>query len=520
MGFRTWLSNSISKKALLVAFIHWYVTFFLEKNFFVTSTLEKPFIAIAKLLIIVCFWQIAFYMARRYKLDTEYRRYIHFAGFYFIFIIIIMLLIWPGIWFWDDLWVLAKTRGFEIEGWQHFLTGAFYYCGIFIFPSPIAITILHIFLISLIIGYFINAISIFSNYSKFALLAYIPFLLPAVLLQNLQIFRASLFGFLVLYFFTTLAFKSWHNKSISYLFVFLISSIAALITTLRGEGIYFLFVAPFLFLLYYWKLTNKLKKILFFSMFFIFIFIINFIQIKIMGDDNQRYKLTTIVSPLHDLVLIAKSHNRPDLLIPINESINTELFEEYSANDAFWFHPLIKNNYFNKKSRRLLYKGYVQLILAFPKEFFLSRINRYNQTRHQKPFSIFLDPTNKEFLRHYNYIFSHGISSNFIDYNRREKTLKKLRLDKNKKISSLIYDITKPLYLCLVLFIALLFKKKLLAAISILCIFPLFILVFFSAPTNYFMYYFSFYLTGYAFTFGALSIALSKLFQKNSTLKK
>lgn len=82
----------------------------------------------------------------------------------------------------------------EFNAWQHFLTHAFYYCAVFIFPTPVSINILQLAIISLIVGYFVYCIYTVCGHSKIAAAcAYIPFLLPNILLQDSFILRATVF---------------------------------------------------------------------------------------------------------------------------------------------------------------------------------------------------------------------------------------------------------------------------------------------------------------------------------------
>lgn len=515
MNFRTWLSDCISKKALLIAFLHWYVTFFIEKSFFSSSTLEKPVVAIAKLLVIVCFWQIVFYMVRRYKTETQYRRYIHFVGAYFTFLMLIMLLIWPGIWFWDDMWLVGQTRYFELKAWQHFLSGTFYYCAAFIFPSPISITILQLACISMIIGYFVNAISDVTKKSKFALLSFLPFIIPPIISQDFLVLRATLFSYLILFFLTSILFKHWQRKNLSTLFVFMLSIVAAIMTTLRGEGLYFVLVAPLLFIYLFWSLSSRKQKFLFISSMYCIIFFITSVQSSILGErDNLRYKLSTYVGPLSSVVLAAKKDNNSDLLKPINEILDISIFDQLSANDAFWSNKLIKEKYYTQEGQKKIKRGFIKLALSYPFDLLNDRAALFQKTKREKPFKDVLQP-NQVYSDNYNDAFINGIAANYIDENKRNVILEKLDLNKAPTLNKLFHNIAIPVYLLLVLFFLLLLSRKFLHAVVILSILPLFILVFFSAPYHFFMYYFSVYLAGYAFFIGYLTIIIARFFSKN-----
>ncbi|WP_126980076.1 hypothetical protein [Saezia sanguinis] len=198
MRLRTWLSDTIHKKALFIALVHWYVTFFFEKDLFIRSTLESKTFTVAKIIVIFSFWQIAAYMFRRYKREADYRRFIHFSAIYFLFSMVVLLMIWPGNWGWEKMGLIGVVRNFEQYAWHHYLMIWFYYYATLLLPSPVSVIILQLACLSLIVGYFVYSISETIHRSKLAWLAYIPFIFPSVLAQNYFPLRATLFAYIVL----------------------------------------------------------------------------------------------------------------------------------------------------------------------------------------------------------------------------------------------------------------------------------------------------------------------------------
>lgn len=521
MGFRTWLSDCISKKALLIAFVHWYVTFFIEKNFFVTSTLEKPFIVIAKLFVVVCFWQIAFYMARRYKQDPEYRRYIHFAGAYFIFSMVLLLLIWPGNWLSDDLYVLEDTKNFLLRSWQHYLTGTFYYIAVFLFPACVSIIIFQLLCISLIVGYFINAIYTFTNHSKLALLAYIPFFFPTVLTENYYPLRAVLFSYLILFFITSLLINNKKEK-ISNAVLISLSFITAIICNLRGEGATFLLIAPTLVFLLLKRQTNLKQKFGFIALLFLFAFLIGIpqktitpglgnvpIKLHTNAEFEHLYKLTTIITPLGNLVNKATNDDRHDLIKDIDPLLNISEFKNANGVDALWNGKLLKPSFYHTNFK-VFYKTLFELIKAYPMDFLSERVRLFKNSKN--PY-LSIPEINPNL---YSNLLNTDTPSSYINKDLRARVMDQMDLWPHPKIKKIFHNILPPIILLIFIASACMLKKKYAKAITLLsCITPA-TLVFFTAPSPFFMYYFSIYLTGYAFAFGALSIALSKFINQLS----
>lgn len=508
MSFRTLLTNSISKKALLVAFIHWYVTFFLEKNFFVTSTLEKPFVVIAKLIVIVCFWQIVFYMVRRYKTEHEYRSYIHFVGVYFIFSMVLLLLIWPGNWLLDDYILLQLTHELEFMAWQHFLSQMFYYCAIFIFPTPVNIEILHIVCISLIVGYFVYTIYLLTNKSKIAFLSYIPFILPNVLLQNYFLLRAGLFTYLIIFLVVYYIHQASKKENLTYSKLLILAVVTATIATLRSEGILFIFASPIIFLILFRKTTPRAMILCFLATTACIYLCLGQFQTYLINyknkykDTDKLYLLTAIITPLYHLTKKAASDQREDLLLDVKAVLDIQQFyTDVPSWNVISSTPIIKENYFNSKARRKLLRAYVKLIQTYPNVFFDNRISQFMSESNTQTYT-----SNKLNTQYYS-LFQNTVSD-YISTKRRAKTLTKLSL-KNKFLNNHL----PPIALLLILSTICLFRKKFVIPIITSALMGMVGIVFITSPGPYFMYYFSVYLTGYALAFGALSIALSKLFK-------
>lgn len=507
MGWTSQLSNHISKKALIIAFIHWYATFFVEKSFFVTSTLEKPFVAVAKLLVIICFWQIAFYMVKRYKTEPEYRRYIHFAGAYFIFSMIVLLLIWPGNWNWDEFTIMRPVSQFRLASIQHFLMSIFYLIGIFLFPEPFIVVVLQIFIISLIVGYFINCIFHATHQSKLTLVAYIPFLLPAVLLMNNYALRSTLFGYMLLLFLTILFFKKTKYFTLAICTVFL--------STLRGEGIYFLILAPLLFILTYWYKTSKLQKTL-------FIFIVTLCSLSITNYQSQinahisqgfSYKLTTYITPLGFLINHADNENRNDLITPITPYLNIDLLKISRGDEAIWANDFFKPEFTQnpKLAEDVIFKSFMVLVKTYPKEFFSERWQLFKKTSKSAP-PISGEYEQTQIAQQYGHQFFENNLSSYLNKDGRHQVLSILYENR------IFNNITIPTFFLLFLSLLCLIYRQYTYALIVAAPLPAFTLVILTAPSPYFMYYFSIYLTGYAFGFGALIIVLSRLISQTSKL--
>ena len=117
---------------------------------------------------------------------------------YLLVTLVVLLIVWPGCWGADDLTVLQQARTLEANSWQHFLTSAVFILCLMFLPLPGGVVLIQTLLIAGAVGCFLAAAETLAREKMpkapargwFALL-YIPFLLPPVLLHDMQPFRAT-----------------------------------------------------------------------------------------------------------------------------------------------------------------------------------------------------------------------------------------------------------------------------------------------------------------------------------------
>lgn len=172
---------------------------------------------------------------------------------YLVLTLVVLVIVWPGCWGNDDLDVLHLARTLEPSSWQHFLTStAFILCLMFI-PMPGGVVLIQTLLIAGVVGCFLAAAETLARERMpkppargwFAIL-YIPFLLPPVLLHDMQPFRSTWSTWTEL--FTVFLLVWWYLRgraiTIKQLAVFTLLGI--LTAGWRSESIYYLVALPVL----------------------------------------------------------------------------------------------------------------------------------------------------------------------------------------------------------------------------------------------------------------------------------
>ena len=71
--------------------------------------------------------------------------------------LVVLLIVWPGIWGNDDLAVLSLARTLQPNSWQHFLTSGAFILSLMFVPMPGGVVLVQNLLISAIVGCFAAA---------------------------------------------------------------------------------------------------------------------------------------------------------------------------------------------------------------------------------------------------------------------------------------------------------------------------------------------------------------------------
>ena len=92
------------------------------------------------------------YLFNKYKEGTINKDFLLIFLTYFILNIIILLLIWPGNFSWDDIVMLNEARYYGLTPWQHFFSGLFYIMCLQTLPFATGIIIIQVYIASIIVA--------------------------------------------------------------------------------------------------------------------------------------------------------------------------------------------------------------------------------------------------------------------------------------------------------------------------------------------------------------------------------
>lgn len=514
--------KSIFRFPVVLAILHYMLTIVNGRNYFDYSQTKDIFlislVEILTFLFLLAIYQFIFKIVKEHK---KYRQHIRIFLIYFFILLLLLILIWPGNWRQDDLVIATITKKFNVLAWQHTLSSIFYMVSLKIFPFPTGVLIIQIILISMLVTPIINKM-----YSYFSIdnrmmkgLCYIPFLLPATLDNNLYPMRSTLYSYLFIFtIFLIITYINEKNKItlkqiISLIFLFSILSVW------RSEGIFFLVIC-IVVAVYFKKCKQLVLKDAFLLCFGTIVFSFSMMALHqhyMVGNLEHNYKITSTVETIAHLVRRATSKNEnAHLLEKINRVINNEMILSQPKTDGveLYWQGLVREGYTDNEFKDYM-ASYYKLCAKYPDIFINERINEFLQTSALDDISVSkgnllydsssgFDNLSKNKDSNYAKLiqiggniekpFNKGIRKNIM---RILEGRKMNNFYKPTFIYSIFWNLIPPLIFTFIFVVYCIIKKKIMIAFLISTSLMKAVLVFLTAPSALFMYYFSEYIIGY-----------------------
>lgn len=172
---------------------------------------------------------------------------------YLALTLVVLVIVWPGCWGGDDLDVLHLARTLEPSSWQHFLTSAAFILCLMFIPVPGGVVLIQTLLIAGIVGCFLAAAETLARERMpkppargWFVILYLPFLLPPVILHDMQPFRSTWSTWTEL--FTVFLLVWWYlrGRAITKKQLAVFTLLGVLTAAWRSENIYYLAALPVL----------------------------------------------------------------------------------------------------------------------------------------------------------------------------------------------------------------------------------------------------------------------------------
>lgn len=479
----------------------------------------------------ICFYTaVVFCIYLLIQRNQIFLSYLKYFLVYFLLLCSLLLLVWPGIFKGDEFYVLKSALSFQLSPAQTGITSCFYIICLLFFPNPAVITFMQILIICCIFSYIMK--NLFSIYqSRKVWLMLVPFCLLPVLDGNLFTLRATLVGWLFLLVLFQIFFAC-KKGALSLRAGLFLSAASGLIIAWRTEYVYLLLLLPAsLWFLKLFSLKHACISLAVMSLSFLLFQVPN----KIAANGSNKYPISLVINPLGNL--FNEEHLEgpsvyEDILI-LNELIDVQrLRRDASVRNIsqYWNIPDVLpkeqlNRFMGAALRLIVYNfddflKYRCLTFAHTNGFYPDEVNHpggemvsgilelsYYDTDFKKVFP-FMEPP-----------FGQTVREHVIEF------LSCRHYVQGESTTNIFLPV---FYNCLPAFILLAIatltgcfqRKKAFVVLSFLIQVQL-VLIFLTAPAMFFMYYYCFYLCGYAFAgLFFLDMLCSRKHDKKQVLSK
>lgn len=383
------LYNLFNKKVLLFTAIIWLflnITGIQNSYFFNNGSLRIS--AIVIMIKILHFFFLYIIFAKLYALYTqrhkkEIKQEIIVSLVYMVIFGILLLLTWPGIWSWDDIFIVQSASLYGLSAWQHFFSGLFQILCLQTIPIASGVLIIQVLITSLIIGYCITNISrLFGKNEKqeriMQFVLGLIVLAPPLITYILSGFRMGLYSYLELLLITKVIILFKEQKPITLLEIIKIIFFTVLVSSWRTEGLYYPFLILILLLMLGKKIVSKKTSIVIFVLIMICNIVVGKFNNFIIGNNN--YSISATMEPVTAIVKISDESDK-DEIDKINKVLDVEYIldnPEWGGEKYFWTDGVIRNYTDEEYSDYL--KASLKLIFKYPDVAFKGILNIFIKT--------------------------------------------------------------------------------------------------------------------------------------------
>lgn len=506
-----------SKPLLIIALVHWLLTFATDRIFFEYSlfsfgnskdailSLYAWGLKVAFLILLIAGYQILGNTIKKYKSgEKNIREYLYYTGVYFLLMMFLLLLVYPGAWRMDEFGILRDAKTLMPTFWQGYLTSYFYIFALMLLPVPAGVIVMQCAVISLCVGFVCERAQRILKL-KHKLWLILPFLAFPVLDSNVYPMRMSVYVFLELSLAVVFLSAILEKRKLTTKETWFAMILTAVVSVWRTEGIYYMLWIPVVYVITFWKQESRKKKLQFVIVTIATTMAVMLPQTlgnKMMSGD--QYEITSMVLPLAPLLCEAQGE-QPEELQAIDKVIDVNLMIQGYENgksgiSVFWSEPsLIRTNYTGVEYKEFK-SAYYNLIGKYPGVFLKERVETFvnsngilmNTTELYHTDEV---PNYVEFRE--TYVGGQGL---FTEVRKQVLFLLELNSFSNTSEKSglyyLVYSFLPQLVVLLVVAICCLVRKQWSGLLVLLGVIGKVPLIFITAPSRLFMYYYGIYLIG------------------------
>lgn len=377
------------KMPLGIAVLQWFVTMILQVDrlyfSYAVETKRMLFVKMLYGLLLLVSWCYLFFVRRKIK-DGEalYQRGFQVFVVYFIASMMLLLILMPGTWAWDDINVLIPLWSYSTFcPWQHIITGIYQDVLLQILPFPAGIIFFRCLISALCVGYTVAkleaafGIGFFRNVLLDYLAKLLPFFLPPVLMYQYSGYRIGLYVYLELGMLVMLLGAAYEKKEWSCPYLLLFCFLCVVVATWRTESFFYI-PSSMLLLFFLGKRVLPNRKRLLCAVLLVCGFLgMNAWQNRELGNDN--YKVISLLRPCAELIRAADYEMDSKELRLIDKVTSLEQIHNHPAFNGeglYWSGGTVRGGYSEEEYDDFV-KAIVHLSLKYPKVVIAERWNLF-----------------------------------------------------------------------------------------------------------------------------------------------
>lgn len=340
---------------------------------------------LAFVLLCVIWSSVWFLTAKLRAGDRAYKRWFRFFGIYFGIQMLLMLILWPGTWAWDDIMTLEfSVRCYGIFTWQHVFTSIFQMVALHIFPFPAGIIIIQQLLIAVCV-----ATSLFWMEQSLGLkrlkngaldiaIKLFPFLMPPVLMYQFSGYRNGPLVYLELLLVVLLLkeIKERKQRCISIWYYVFLVSLLAVVAEWRSENIIYIAIGVCVFALRNYKKTYYKISIVVLAL--ALFMAAHQVQKYIMGEDDM-YAIASTMRPAVELLRRADSQKDEQEIADMSEVVDKNYVDNHPGmhGELVFGEAGIRDKHISHQAYQKYMKGLTNLVIKYPGVFLHERVSLF-----------------------------------------------------------------------------------------------------------------------------------------------
>lgn len=501
------------QRPIICSVIQWFLmTLFQWDRWYFNYTVENRYLIIAKILFLftlLAIWIGIAYVLREYKkCNPIVRRGIFIFSMYFTILALLLLVLWPGTWNWDDIWVLFAIRQYHLNAWQHVLTSMYQMVLLQLLPFPGGIILLQNLLITVIVSYSVVQLELhvfrkpfFNNQFLDTFLKIVPFLLPPVLMYQYSGYRIGIYVYLEFLMLVILITTYKDRIQWSYKKALFVCALASLVCTWRSEALLYLPALCIVILVFYRKFMGKKMAIFCLVALLIGFGGIQHWQKASLG--NSNYEIISTARQVAVLVRYSDQSADQQELLTIGKVVDLKAIldnPKLNGEALYWDKKFVKKNYSKQEYHDYL-KSIVKLTLKYPSVVFNERMDLFyhgaivpgvDNTATARLF----DPksNNRAGVQFKN---ANWMANKPVLQNKRKKLINTVADANHHKRHTVIWSCLVPFMALAAVVFYFIKKRNWLIVILTGAIWAKVGVVILTAPSGWLMYYLSFYFLGY-----------------------